>query len=162
MTTEQYCWWSVFIDNKAPSGHNDQTKPLRHKRQLNYNTNSDEINELERELGSLSDRELATLGMIVQNEIDKYQQQPVILIDDGDDDQQPMLPIASDDDDEQPYALVVPDDDDDDHDQLVLIPQSIPIDSDDEVERRVLDELQLRLRIAQLADILNRRAMRGF
>jgi hypothetical protein len=100
--------------------------------------------------------------MIVQNEIDKYQQQPVILIDDGDDDQQPMLPIASDDDDEQPYALVVPDDDDDDHDQLVLIPQSIPIDSDDEVERRVLDELQLRLRIAQLADILNRRAMRGF
>lgn len=63
------------------------------------------------------------------------------------------------------YAVIIPSDlEDVDDDRIVIVPQALEDDLDDDgdAEEELIDELELRSRIAELAEILNERVASGY
>ncbi|CAJ0944653.1 unnamed protein product, partial [Mesorhabditis belari] len=126
---------------------------------------NDQIDQIDQQLAGLSNDELEMLGQLVQNQVDTYDPELEeyeiiriprdVLMNDLDDDNEVnyfprdrrSIPIEVEDDEE---GLIDP--------QIVLVDEA---QVEEALENARRDELELRERIAELAGLLNERALRG-
>ncbi|GMT28839.1 hypothetical protein PFISCL1PPCAC_20136 [Pristionchus fissidentatus] len=123
-----------------------------------------EQNELEAELSQLSDEQLEILAGVVQEELDRYDPQlpvdqyqivdiPVeYLTHPRDRRSMPIAPIGDEDEEE---VVFVPED----VLQEAMVEEALEEAAQEELAKE-LDEMELRVRIGEMADILNERASR--
>ncbi|KAF8366832.1 hypothetical protein PRIPAC_84661 [Pristionchus pacificus] len=109
-----------------------------------------EDQELEAELSQLSDEQLEMLAEVVQSELDRFD---------------PQVPLQQD-----RRSLPVEPMDDEEEEQLVFVPQEVLEEAlmeealEEAAEEELaqeLDDIELRARIGEMANILNERASRG-
>uniref|UniRef100_A0A1I7ZUL7 Fibrous sheath-interacting protein 1 n=1 Tax=Steinernema glaseri TaxID=37863 RepID=A0A1I7ZUL7_9BILA len=113
------------------------------------------------QLRGLSDEQLQLLAEIVQNEMDSYNEGPedfeVVEVPFSEL-QEELYPRDRRDPPEEEPLLLFPEPEFDDEPELVLVPEELVEETEEPDED---DDLELRLRIAELADLLNERAVRG-